>query len=212
MFRSGLLVVTSHVNLSEKTIAKLLERATQHVRTHLYVHLAPGLPTAEPLSHGLHHVPLTKAVEETVLNIYAKSASFCSTVDIRVILANIGKSSASSKCLVLKNGFDVILTENKTNHILSYIRQNFAACDSLSLDKMIELPVLNQLVPDAAANSRESYDFTVLGGTFDRLHTGHKILLSKACLLTDKALTIGVTDGDMNHSEYVYLNLVKYFT
>ena len=38
----------------------------------------------------------------------------------------------------------------------------------------------------------------VLGGTFDRLHTGHKILLSEAALICARKLTVGVTDGKMN--------------
>ena len=33
----------------------------------------------------------------------------------------------------------------------------------------------------------------VLGGTFDRLHPGHKILLSTALLRCDTRLTVGVT-------------------
>lgn len=41
------------------------------------------------------------------------------------------------------------------------------------------------------------HDYVVLGGTFDRLHNGHKILLSQAALRTKKLLTVGVTDDCM---------------
>lgn len=37
----------------------------------------------------------------------------------------------------------------------------------------------------------------VLGGTFDRLHVGHKILLSEAALRAQKRLVVGVTDVNM---------------
>ena len=47
----------------------------------------------------------------------------------------------------------------------------------------------------------KSYDHTVIGGTFDNIHTGHKLLLTESCLRSHKSLTIGVTDGDMNASE-----------
>lgn len=40
-----------------------------------------------------------------------------------------------------------------------------------------------------------------LGGTFDRLHNGHKVLLSTAALLSDR-ITCGVTGGDMNKSKF----------
>lgn len=34
-----------------------------------------------------------------------------------------------------------------------------------------------------------------MGGTFDHMHLGHKLLLTQACLLTQKRLVCGVT-GD----------------
>lgn len=41
------------------------------------------------------------------------------------------------------------------------------------------------------------YNSVVLGGTFDRLHVGHKILLSEAALRARKRLVVGVTDVNM---------------
>jgi hypothetical protein len=38
-----------------------------------------------------------------------------------------------------------------------------------------------------------SFPKTCLGGTFDRLHAGHKILLTKAVLNTTKSLLIGIS-------------------
>lgn len=41
------------------------------------------------------------------------------------------------------------------------------------------------------------YNYVALGGTFDRLHNGHKIFLSEAALRTTKQLTVAVTDINM---------------
>lgn len=41
------------------------------------------------------------------------------------------------------------------------------------------------------------YRSVVLGGTFDRLHNGHKLLLSKAALLASEKIVCGITCGDM---------------
>ena len=41
------------------------------------------------------------------------------------------------------------------------------------------------------------YKNTIMGGTFDRLHIGHKIMLSEAVLLTENRLLIGVTNECM---------------
>lgn len=41
------------------------------------------------------------------------------------------------------------------------------------------------------------YSHTVLGGTFDRLHIAHKVLLSEAALRSYKIVTVGVTEEGM---------------
>ena len=51
-----------------------------------------------------------------------------------------------------------------------------------------------------------TYDYVVLGGTFDRMHTGHRLLLSQSCLLCDREITVGVTSEEMNASESINLN------
>ena len=74
-------------------------------------------------------------------------------------------------------------------------------------------PWVNRLAADSAnshtANDTSSklttYDYVVLGGTFDRLHTGHRLLLSQSCLLCDKEITVGVTSEEMNASESTHL-------
>lgn len=44
------------------------------------------------------------------------------------------------------------------------------------------------------------YQHTVLGGTFDRLHVAHKLLLSEASLRATEKVTIGVTEENMQES------------
>lgn len=47
----------------------------------------------------------------------------------------------------------------------------------------------------------ETFDYCALGGTFDMIHAGHKVLLGAGIALSSKSLTIGVTDRAMNKSE-----------
>ncbi|TKR62370.1 hypothetical protein L596_026346 [Steinernema carpocapsae] len=47
------------------------------------------------------------------------------------------------------------------------------------------------------APHKKPYDAVVLGGTFDRLHNGHKVLLSTAIRKANKYVTCGITDGVM---------------
>lgn len=44
---------------------------------------------------------------------------------------------------------------------------------------------------------KKKYKKVVLGGTFDRLHNGHKVLLNKAAELASEDVVVGVTDKDM---------------
>lgn len=41
------------------------------------------------------------------------------------------------------------------------------------------------------------YPVTALGGTFDHLHAGHKILLSMAAYITSHKLIVGITGTDL---------------
>ncbi|KAF8590087.1 Nucleotidylyl transferase [Ramaria rubella] len=45
-----------------------------------------------------------------------------------------------------------------------------------------------------AINQSSSYSVVALGGTFDHLHAGHKILLSMAAWITEDKIIVGVTD------------------
>jgi len=47
----------------------------------------------------------------------------------------------------------------------------------------------------------KKYDVVALGGTFDRMHNAHKILLSEAILRCNKEIIVGVTDDSMIKSK-----------
>jgi bifunctional ADP-heptose synthase (sugar kinase/adenylyltransferase) len=56
--------------------------------------------------------------------------------------------------------------------------------------------------------SETRFNSVVLGGTFDRLHIGHKILLSEAALKARKRLVVGVTDVNMIASEISFVKIM----
>jgi cytidyltransferase-like protein len=47
--------------------------------------------------------------------------------------------------------------------------------------------------PTAPGSDPSTYPVVALGGTFDHLHAGHKILLSMAAWIADEKVIVGVT-------------------
>lgn len=56
-------------------------------------------------------------------------------------------------------------------------------------------------VPERSTILPSCYPVTALGGTFDHLHAGHKILLSMGAHITSQKLIVGVT-GMFSYSLY----------
>uniref|UniRef100_A0A914ZTG6 Cytidyltransferase-like domain-containing protein n=1 Tax=Parascaris univalens TaxID=6257 RepID=A0A914ZTG6_PARUN len=55
-----------------------------------------------------------------------------------------------------------------------------------------------------SSHAHRPYRSVVLGGTFDRLHNGHKVLLSAAILATSERIVCGVTFGEMTHKKCLW--------
>ncbi|KAI9490790.1 hypothetical protein BDB00DRAFT_836151 [Zychaea mexicana] len=54
-----------------------------------------------------------------------------------------------------------------------------------------------QATNNSSNDNNQIFDHTVVGGTFDHIHAGHKILLTMTALLAKKSITVGVTDDSM---------------
>lgn len=62
---------------------------------------------------------------------------------------------------------------------------------------MIDVTVKIEALDEIKSKLEKTFDVVALGGTFDHLHSGHKILLTMAAFLSNQKIIIGVTDDNL---------------
>ncbi|KAL1137624.1 hypothetical protein AAG570_009320 [Ranatra chinensis] len=81
--------------------------------------------------------------------------------------------------------------------LVNCVQNHSSNCELVAFDYSLDLDSDNISEKKVLSSDLRVYDNIVLGGTFDRLHSGHKILLSEAVIRCNKKLTVGVTDTEM---------------
>lgn len=183
MANTGLLIVTSI-----SRVASSLVQASKQVNKILYVQFHPPQ----------NKFAVSSAYGGSVNRIYETFVSSDienKNLDIRIIVSN----TKDPQFCAFNKPIDLLL--------LDYASTKPENCTILQ-NGVANLPVVhlsdqkltdeNLDVPTADSQTTENvYDNVVLGGTFDRLHIGHKILLTQAVLRARKRLVVGVTDKNM---------------
>ncbi|KAK5850940.1 hypothetical protein PBY51_001774 [Eleginops maclovinus] len=223
-FSTGILVLTSPLNILPLRIAPVLSSAAQLVERTLYVHLHPGLILGGGSQPRPVFIPPVVALSTIISRLYSNAADVCGHLDIRVLLTNVRAQSTTSSGTTIPNSPfptpqslshspDVVLTDfplqnpGQSNQVMQCLQSYTGHCYvcSPSLPSVLLHPQLMTLQeteealkePEEKEEPLETYSHVVVGGTFDRLHGAHKTLLNISCLLANKRFLIGVCDKAM---------------
>ncbi|KOB67710.1 Bifunctional coenzyme A synthase [Operophtera brumata] len=121
-------------------------------------------------------------ISRQIVNVYSK-----------VILCQLMlKPSSKESKIETHHPIDVVLYDSELSQEANQLKQSVVT---------VQTPSEDTSAPSAAV---KTYEYVALGGTFDRLHNGHKILLSEAVLRATKHVTVGVTDVNMIRAVKTY--------
>lgn len=203
MANTGLLILTNPVRAT-----KLLPVIKEHVLKTLYIQYFPDrnifISGAYSLSSQKWQGPRHA---QTIANIYAFASTISSRLDVRVLLSSLKSPNVS--IIHTKRPVELVISDQTYSKkeadtfIQDYLSNTSMGCKFITVDedKQKESPENGQ---DAENGEEKVYKNVVLGGTFDRLHNGHKILLSEAILHCTDKLTVGVTDTNMLKSKILW--------
>lgn len=210
MFESGLLILTRPIPVLRKNIQHILSQAAKVISNTLYVHIQPTQAlkpdsNPEPVFTSLRFVPPNKGLQKLMTDIYSSSAAVCGNIDIYVLQGNITNVGNEKLCYNLRSKLDVILMDNQeqlnTNEqfLSKFVQSTFqASTHNIKFQCLCDINSVGMEDLPSESSGIQTYRRVVLGGTFDRLHLGHKILLGEGCLFAEENLTVGVTTGEMN--------------
>ena len=196
MFKNGLLLLST----SAFRVETVLKKCNEIVQNCLYVQLinVNNLSTTHP---NFIPLPRTKSALNFISHCYSHTATEFKNLNVVFIISNFSKTHTQHK---LSKDYEVILTdldENYDKQLQTYVLNNFPKKNSNTLE-VKRLVNLEKQPLDSEENTLPVHQHTCVGGTFDRLHAGHKILLNHTLFSTSSKLTVGVTDGDINKSKH----------
>lgn len=193
LFRNGLYLIRSLQ--SAPLFYQSLTEAAKLVESNLYIDFI----TKEFQEKNF---PITNETFHNLIGlVYNRPRDICSHLDVHVLLPAAPHVCKPRKTL---NPLDVcILADSfKTLNVVDSVQSLYKFNDfSVAYINTFNCSYISTVEDDPVSkkicNPIKTYDGVVIGGTFDRIHDGHRMLISKSLLHTNKKFTCGVADGPL---------------
>lgn len=202
MANTGLLVLTNPARMR-----KLLPVIQRHVLKTLYIQYLPERNISASEDYNiLTSQRRSLQYSKNIVDIYVNTSTIAPRLDIRVLLTNAkhSRSIIKTKKPVEIVIFDQLYTKEETNLFVDCLANRSTMYSLVTCNDDQEQNSHRETEGCATEEDIKTYKNVVLGGTFDRLHNGHKILLSEAILRCTERLTVGVTETNMLSSKDLY--------
>lgn len=165
-------------------------------------------PSSRDLTSGLHDLSLTA---HTIRLAYFQVAQTNPNLDLRFILSppNSAQSPPPAPPPNLQHTVDILLSHMTSFSTLGETPSYQLLSQRVGMTSSDLYHIFQHLSPEEGEGAAisgpmaplECYDHVVLGGTFDHMHTGHRLLLTESLLLSRKRLVVGVANGPLLESK-----------
>uniref|UniRef100_A0A1B6JTY9 Bifunctional coenzyme A synthase n=1 Tax=Homalodisca liturata TaxID=320908 RepID=A0A1B6JTY9_9HEMI len=201
MMKTGMLII-SNPNI----VHRVLPMLQSEIKNTVYIQYFPATKWNKSLTlkNTLKNTPNWPLYSSSLIGLYSKALPY-KHLDVRVLLSGVRNQNLSK--VITKNPVDVVYydklfsKEEMHKYVGTFIQNKSSECQVIELSDQMEVSPMDE---DHKETQEHVYDYVVLGGTFDRLHYGHKIMLSEAILRCKKKITVGVTDTQMLKSKKLW--------
>lgn len=211
--KNSILLLSQTLNDLKLNLKHLVEESFKHTNNNLFIYINPYLNKilSNPINDSTLLFNDRYKLKLLINQFYQYSLKLNPNINVTCLLHNVHKQTKLNEKQNYLN-YDLILTDlvldsdiNLQNFLKSNLPNSNRSEEKL---KILSIPckshqshddLFHQLNEDPKDQILHNYEYenSIIGGTFDRLHIGHKILLSESALLTKHTFLIGVSDGPL---------------
>ncbi|KAL0946724.1 hypothetical protein HGRIS_012906 [Hohenbuehelia grisea] len=178
-------------------LGRIISTAAQATRHRLLIILVS--PLFDP--NAISHTDNWDSVQRILTYIYVQATKVAQDMDkvlmeVDVLLKGPSESLPDN----ITDGVEVVYSL-QGDTLPSNLPANIASLEFVYLEASVQDAPLPTFQPSASRVLQPLYPTVALGGTFDHLHAGHKILLSMAAWITSRRIIVGVTDDALLKSK-----------